>query len=120
MVNVVPYEIAQQALYCGRYSGSLVDKFSVTGLTALPARYVHPPIIKECVAYVECRLQQEFEAGDHNLLIGEVLAAYAHEGILNKDDLYDLDQAHPLLHLGRNCFTTPQAHIIEPSLEIYK
>jgi flavin reductase (DIM6/NTAB) family NADH-FMN oxidoreductase RutF len=120
VVNVTPYEIAQQALFCGRNSGSLVDKFTITGLTALPARHVRPPIIQECMAYLECRLQKEFEVGDHNLLIGEVLAAYAHEGILNNDSVYNFDHAHPLLHLGRNCFTTPQPQIIEPSLEEYK
>ena len=118
VVNLASYEIAQQALYCGRKSGSQVDKFSVTGLTTLPAQNVHPPIIKECLAYVECRLQQEYKAGDHNLLIGEVLAAYAHKDVLKGDSLLNLKHAHPLLHLGRNCFTTPRAQIIEPSVEI--
>jgi flavin reductase (DIM6/NTAB) family NADH-FMN oxidoreductase RutF len=120
VVNVAPYEIARQVLYCGRNSGSQVDKFAKTGLIMHPAKHVRPPIIRECMSYLECRLQQEYELGDHNLLIAEVLAAYAHEGILNDNGLYDLDRAHPLLHLGRDCFTTPKAQIIEPSLEMYK
>ena len=120
VVNVAPYEIAQQVLYCGRNSGSQVDKFAKTGLIMHPAKHVHPPIIQECMSYLECRLQQEYELGDHNLLIAEVLVAYAHKDVLNKDGLYNLDHAHPLLHLGRNCFTTTQAQAIEPSLELYK
>jgi flavin reductase (DIM6/NTAB) family NADH-FMN oxidoreductase RutF len=116
VVNIASLEIARQALFCGRKSGSGVDKFAATGLTPLPARHVHPPIIQECLAYVECRLQREVEIGDHNLLVGEVLAAYARPGTLGNDDLYDLNRVHPLLHLGRNRFTSPQAQTVEPSL----
>ena len=61
VVNVAPYEIARQALFCGRNSGSQVDKFTVTGLTELPARHVRPPIIQECLAYLECHLQKEYK-----------------------------------------------------------
>ncbi len=116
VVNVAPCEIAQQALYCGRRSGRDVDKFAMTGLTPAPAQRVRPPIIAECLAHLECRLVQEVEAGDHNLLIGEVLAAYAREGVLGEDGLYDLSRSQPLLHVGRDRFTSLSAEMIEPSL----
>jgi flavin reductase (DIM6/NTAB) family NADH-FMN oxidoreductase RutF len=117
VVNVASYEIAQQALYCGRRSGSQVDKFAVTGLTPMPAQYVQPPIITECLAHLECRLERVIEAGDHDLVVGKVLAAYARQGALGEDGLYDLDQVHPLFHVGRNRFATTRAETIDLSLK---
>jgi flavin reductase (DIM6/NTAB) family NADH-FMN oxidoreductase RutF len=106
VVNVAPYELAQQVLFCGRRSGRKVDKFTATGLTPGRARHVRPPIIEECVAHLECRVQQDIEAGDHRLLIAQVLDAYARPGVLGEDGLYHLGRVRPLLHLGRDRFTT--------------
>jgi flavin reductase (DIM6/NTAB) family NADH-FMN oxidoreductase RutF len=114
VVNVAPYEIAQQVLFCGRRSGRDVDKFAATGLTAKPARLVRPPVIQECIGHLECRV--EVEAGDHRFVVGEVLAAYARPGVLGADGLYDLGQVCPLLHLGRNRFTSTRAEWVEPSM----
>jgi len=118
VVNVAPYEISQQALYCGRRSGSQVDKFAATNLTPVKAQKVCPPIIKECLAYLECCLKKEIEVGDHTMLVAEVLAAYTRVGVLTDDGLYDLNHIHPLLHLGRNRFTSVKPDAIEPSLTV--
>jgi flavin reductase (DIM6/NTAB) family NADH-FMN oxidoreductase RutF len=115
VVNVAAYEIAQQVLFCGRQSGRDVDKFAATGLTAGQAQRVRPPIIEECIAHLECRAVQDVEAGDHRLVVAEVLAAYTRPGVLD-DGLYDLGRVHPLLHLGRNRFTSTGAQSIEPPL----
>ena len=117
VVNFAPYEIAQQALFCGRKTGRDVDKFAATGLTPIPAQQVRAPVIAECPAHLECRLVQVIPTGDHHLLTGEVLGAYARPGVLGEDGLWDLEHARPLLHLGRNRFTTPRAETIEPELK---
>jgi flavin reductase (DIM6/NTAB) family NADH-FMN oxidoreductase RutF len=116
VINVASHEIAQQVLFCGRHSGRDVDKFAATGLTAGKAQHVRPPIIKECVAHLECRVVQEVEAGDHHLVIGEVLAAYTRPGILEDNGLYDLSHVQLLFHLGRNRFTSTLAQSVEPPL----
>jgi len=116
VVNVAPHEIARQVLFCGRRSGRDVDKFATTGLTSGQAQCVRPPIIEQCIAHLECRMVQEVEAGDHCLVIGEVLAAYTRPGVLDDNGLYDLSRTHPLLHLGRNRFTSTLAQYIEPPL----
>jgi flavin reductase (DIM6/NTAB) family NADH-FMN oxidoreductase RutF len=116
VINVAPQEIARQVLFCGRRSGRDVDKFAATGLTAAQAQRVSSPIIEECIAHLECRVVQDVEAGDHRLVLAEVLAAYVSPGILDEDGLYDLSRVHPLLHLGRNRFTTTLAQSVEPRL----
>jgi flavin reductase (DIM6/NTAB) family NADH-FMN oxidoreductase RutF len=120
LINLVPIDLIDEANFCGSKSGSQVDKFMVTGLTPIPAQKVRPPIIRECLAYLECRLQQDIELGDHNLLVGEVLAAYSHPKNLTKESLYNLSEARLLLHLGRDRFTSTQTEIIEPKRDSYK
>jgi flavin reductase (DIM6/NTAB) family NADH-FMN oxidoreductase RutF len=116
VINVASYEIAQQVLFCGRRSGSEVDKFAATGLTPGQAQQVHPPIIQECHAHLECRVEKDIEAGDHRLLIARVLAAYARRGVLDQKGLYDLSRVHLLFHLGRDRFTTTADDFIEPAI----
>jgi len=102
VVNVPTVEIARETLYCGRHSGRDVDKFKETGLTASPAKKVGCPIIKECIAHLECRVEKEIVIGDHTLFVGEVVAAYAEEGAF--DGKYDIDAVRPLYHLGGDDF----------------
>jgi flavin reductase (DIM6/NTAB) family NADH-FMN oxidoreductase RutF len=33
------------------------------------------PILEDCLAWLDCRVTQEFSVGDHSIFIGEVLAA---------------------------------------------
>ena len=117
VVNVPTYELASEALYCGRHSGRAEDKFEATGLTQEPARCVRPPIIPECRAFLECRIVNDIEAGDHHLLVAEVIDAYARPRFAGSDGLRDADGADPLLHLGKNRFAGLKGKTIEPGLE---
>ena len=116
VVNVAPYEIARQALLCGRRSGREVDKLEATGLTPRAAKRVRPPILEECLAHIECKVVREVECGDHVLFIGEVLAASARTDVLDPGGSYDLARVRPLLHLGGDSFTTTQAESVEPGM----
>jgi flavin reductase (DIM6/NTAB) family NADH-FMN oxidoreductase RutF len=69
-------EIEGAVLYCGTHSGREVDKFQETGLTPLPSQHVAPPLIKEGVVNMECKVVGELRTGDHTLFAGEILAAY--------------------------------------------
>ena len=86
-------ELKQELAFAGTASGRDVDKFSGHGLTAVPARKVDAPIVKECGLHFECRvrLMQDMTAdrmdpsvvktaypnGDlHTMFFGEILACY--------------------------------------------
>ena len=115
VVNIAGFEMAHQVLYCGRKSGREVDKFKETGLTAGKAKKVSVPIINECVAHLECRVEDIIPKGDHVLVVGQVLAAYTRGEAFK--GLYDLQRFKPLLHLGDDVFTTTSTKTIEPKLE---
>ena len=69
-------DLADATLLCGTRSGRDLDKFAETGLTPLPGRHVRAPLVKECVANLECRLAGAFDTGDHTIFAGEVLSAW--------------------------------------------
>jgi len=63
-------------LLCGTQSGREVDKFKETGLTALPATLVRPPLIGEAVTNMECRVVGTLRTGDHTIFAGEIVAVH--------------------------------------------
>jgi len=54
------------------------------------------------------------KTGDHTLIIGEIVAAYALDQCF--DSVYDLRKFSPSLHLGKNYFTTCVKRRKEPKL----
>jgi len=77
-VLAVPGEdLWKQVIFCGTCSGRDVDKFKATGLTPLPASLVKPPLIKECIVNLECKLVGQLDTGDHTIFAGEIVAAWA-------------------------------------------
>jgi flavin reductase (DIM6/NTAB) family NADH-FMN oxidoreductase RutF len=112
VVNLPTIDIVKETLTCGRTSGKNTDKFAETGLTPLPARKVKAPIIKECVAHLECKLRNKFKTGDHTIFVGEVIAAYANKGVFT--DTYNIDEARMLYHLGGNVFATLDPKLYKP------
>jgi len=112
VVNLPTVDRIKETLACGRTSGRDHDKFSETGLTPLSARKVKAPIIKECIAHLECKLHSQFETGDHTIFVGEVIEAYANKGVFT--DKYNIDEARMLYHLGGNVFATLDPNVYTP------
>lgn len=115
VVNIPTLNILKETLFCGRKSGSKHDKFKETGLTALRAKKVKPPIIKECVAHLECKLHSQFKTGDHTIFIGEIIEAYADKDAFSKGE-YDLKKTRMIFHVGDNEFATLNAKVFKPKL----
>ncbi len=112
VINIPTVDIVKETLACGRTSGKNHDKFSETRLTPVPARKVKAPIIKECIAHLECKLHSQFKTGDHTVFVGEIIEAYANEGVFT--DKYDVDKARMLFHLGGNVFATLDSRLYTP------
>ena len=77
VINVPGLDLLQATHRAGTVSGKNMDKFSETGLTAVPAKMVAPPLIDECAGHLECKVVETFHQGNHDLLICEVLRAVA-------------------------------------------
>lgn len=111
VVNIPTFQLAKQVVFCGRKSGRDHDKFKETKLKRRKAKNVSPPVIKECVAHLECKLERTIELGDHTLFVGKVISARASEECFDKS--YDLKKFQPLLHLRGNIFTTTSRKMVD-------
>jgi len=58
----------------GTCSGADTDKFATFGLSAVPGKKVKAPLIRECLANIECRVADIVKA--HNIVILEGVAAH--------------------------------------------
>jgi flavin reductase (DIM6/NTAB) family NADH-FMN oxidoreductase RutF len=112
VINLPTVDIVNETLICGRTSGKTSDKFAETGLTPLPARKVKAPIIKECIAHLECKVHSQFQTGDHTIFVGKVIVAYANKGVFT--DKYDVEKARMLYHLGGDIFATLNPRLYTP------
>lgn len=72
-------DLADATFFCGTNRGSDIDKFKKMNLTPLNAEHIEAPLIKECIANLECRLSGKLNTGDHTIFAGEVLNAYVNE-----------------------------------------
>jgi len=115
VVNIPTIEILDATFYCGRVSGRDHDKFKEANLTPMPARKVKPPIIKECIAHLECKLHSQFQTGDHTIFVGEIIEAYADKECYTSAG-YNLEKAKMIFHMGGDEFATLQPKILKPKL----
>jgi len=114
VVNIPTMNILKETLFCGRKSGRDHDKFKEAGLTPLPAKKVKVPIIKECIAHLECKLHSQFTTGDHTIFVGEIVEAYADKEAFTEE--YNLEKVKMIFHLGANEFATLENKIFIPQV----
>ena len=73
VVNFVPFDLKDKVLKVGMKSGMHMDKFSEIGLTKKESNSVDCPRVGEALAYIECEVINEVDAGDHIIFIGKVV-----------------------------------------------
>jgi|YelNatPaOPRAMG01_1025707.scaffolds.fasta_scaffold01978_19 flavin reductase (DIM6/NTAB) family NADH-FMN oxidoreductase RutF len=105
VINIPPYELSSATLICGRISGRDNDKFKLANLTPISGNKVKSPVIKECIAHIECTLEDILDIkGDHLLFIGRVVYSQVEEDKFDK--IYNLEKFKPSLYLGQDTYTT--------------
>lgn len=107
IVNIPTLELLQAVVACGSFTGRSFDKFKKANLTPMPAKKVRAPAIRECIAHLECEVEDQLTTGDHTIFVGRILEAYADIGVFTES--YDLKKVRMLYHLGGNNFA-----ILEP------
>ena len=74
-VNFIPQSFEEKALFCGTHSGEHIDKFRQAGIAKEECDNIDCSRITDAVAYIECEVVNEIEAGDHVIFIGKVLSS---------------------------------------------
>lgn len=71
--------LAEATHTAGTRSGRNIDKFKECGLTPLPGRQVQAPLVKECVANLECKVRGQLTTGDHTIFALEIVEVWLAE-----------------------------------------
>ena len=74
VIAIPTVDMIDQVVGVGTCSGSDTDKFAKFGLTPVKGKHVGAPLIKECLANIECKVIDIVEK--HNIVVLEGVAAY--------------------------------------------
>lgn len=74
VIAIATVDLIDQVVGIGTCSGADTDKFATFGLTAVRGKQVRAPLIKECLANIECKVVDIVER--HNIVVLEGVAAY--------------------------------------------
>ncbi|MBU6491946.1 MAG: flavin reductase family protein [Burkholderiales bacterium] len=74
VIAIPTVDLLDKVVGIGTCSGVDTDKFAKFKLTRVPARHVKPPLIKECLANIECQVIDIVEK--HNIVVLQAVAAY--------------------------------------------
>lgn len=118
VINVVNYDIVQQASLSSTEYADGVNEFDKAGLTMLPSDIVKPFRVKESPVQFECKVLNIInlgtEGGAGNLIICEVVKMHINEDIMTPDkggiDQYKIDL---VARMGGNWYSRANAGLFE-------
>jgi flavin reductase (DIM6/NTAB) family NADH-FMN oxidoreductase RutF len=74
VISIPTIDLIDQVVGIGTCSGADTDKFKKFGLTPVKGKHVGSPLIKECLANIECKVIDIVKR--HNIVLLEGVAAY--------------------------------------------
>lgn len=74
VIAIPPVDMMDTVIGVGMCSGADTDKFAKFGLTPVKAKHVGAPLIRQCLANIECRVVDIIER--HGIVVLEGQAAY--------------------------------------------
>jgi len=74
VISIPTVNMLDRVVGVGTCSGSDTDKFKKFRLTPVKGKHVKAPLIKECLANIECKVVNI--VGKHNIIVLEAVAAY--------------------------------------------
>ena len=117
VINIVNYDIVQQASLSSTEYADGVNEFLKSGLTQIPSDIVKPYRVKESPVQFECRVNQIIalgtEGGAGNLIICEVVKIHIDEKILDENGAIDQHKIDLVARLGSNWYSRANQGLFE-------
>jgi len=105
-INFMSLEQAELVAGTGGCTGRDVDKFTRFKLEKESPLVTHVPILKEAYAAYECKLIANHTYGDHEWLVGEVVATHYDEEVVTPAGNIDLTAVNPAIFMGAEMYYT--------------
>jgi flavin reductase (DIM6/NTAB) family NADH-FMN oxidoreductase RutF len=106
VVNVVTFEMVNQASLASTEYPEGVDEFVKAGLTKIPSEMIRPFRVKESPVQLECRVRDIIETGSGggaaNLVICEILLVHISEDILDENGTIDQHKIRLVGRMGKD------------------
>ncbi len=117
VINVVNYDIVQQASLSSTEYADGVNEFLKSGLTMLPSDIVKPFRVAESPVQFECKVNEIIalgnEGGAGNLIICEVVKIHIKETILDENGMIDQYKIDLVSRLGGNWYSRSNQGLFE-------
>ena len=117
VINVVNYDIVQQASLSSTEYPDGVNEFVKSGLTMLPSDMVKPYRVAQSPVQMECRVNEIIALGNQggagNLIICEVIKIHINENILDDNKMIDQNKIDLVSRLGGNWYSRSNKGLFE-------
>lgn len=106
VINLPDRSLMREIEICGYTSGREYHKFELTGLTPVMSEHIKAPLIKECKAAIECRLQQVLtypsaaSSTGYTVALADIVGRQISTSLLTDDGRFISDDFDPVLFLG--------------------
>lgn len=117
VINVVNYDIVQQASLSSTEYPDGVNEFEKSGLTMLASDMVKPFRVAESPVQLECKVNEIIALGNQggagNLIICEVVKIHVSENILDDKNMIDQSKIDLVSRLGGNWYSRSNVGLFE-------
>lgn len=100
VINVPRAGMEEAVMICARNYPPETDEFLEAGLLARRSSAVKPPGIEGCLAWAECRLEEEIAREKYVLIVGRVVHLEVDDRFFSEVDGMDYENAMPLCSIG--------------------
>jgi flavin reductase (DIM6/NTAB) family NADH-FMN oxidoreductase RutF len=108
VINIVTYDMVQQASLSSVAYPRGVNEFEKAGLTMLASTMIRPPRVAESPVQFECKVNEVIELGDQggagNLFICEIVKMHVDETVLTGEDKIDPLKMNQVGRCGDNYY----------------
>lgn len=110
-VNIPDMTMAEKLVGCSFSTKFGENKFDRSGFTRMPSVAIKPNCIMECRANLECKVLQLIDAGDHTLIIADIINAKYDEEAFSSNFLINTRNYRPVIHLQSFNLEKSQVHV---------
>ena len=101
----IPQESMLHKLYkSGDKVDTNVNEFELTGLTPYNSKNLKCKRIKECIVNIDCTFENEMETGNHNIIVGKVIACDIDKDKYSEDKVKLRGNIPNIYHITGNKF----------------
>ena len=105
-MNFLPFSAIELIERMGANSGRDVDKFARFDVAAEKAAKISAPILKDAYAAYECKLREHRSYGDHELVVGDVVAIHYDSQAFTAEGILIPERVSPALYIGADGYVT--------------